>query len=147
MGINPLMSMLSWIGEPKQQGRGEELEVRMLYGVRDSRDQAGQQILFLERIVDVFEKAGVKGGVELFLTGDEGTDKRREVVECNGVDVPVQRRRMTVRDVEEAVGEDKQSAVVYICGVPAMTDEFVEALVSSQGFGMEQRRVLFEKWW
>jgi NAD(P)H-flavin reductase len=54
---------------------------------------------------------------------------------------------MTVGDVEEAVGEDKAAAVVYVCGVPGMTDEFVEALVSPDGFGMDPERVLFEKWW
>lgn len=39
--------------------------------------------------------------------------------------------------------------MVYVCGVPGMTDEFVRALVAPApgGFGMEERRVLFEKWW
>jgi hypothetical protein len=63
------------------------------------------------------------------------------------VRVPCLRRRMTVEDVEEAVGEEKDTAVVYVCGVPGMTDEFVRALVAPKGFGMDPKRVLFEKWW
>jgi NAD(P)H-flavin reductase len=54
---------------------------------------------------------------------------------------------MTVQDVEDAVGGDRDATVVYVCGVPAMTDEFVGALVSPEGFGIDRTRVLFEKWW
>ncbi|KAL2263484.1 hypothetical protein VTK26DRAFT_6600 [Humicola hyalothermophila] len=171
MGINPLMSMLSWIGEQQQQQQkqqrqldgtrqahggggsgGERLEleeVRMLYGVRDPGEGREQQILFLDRVVDVFKTSGVRGGVELFLTGERAGDRKKDVIRCGaGVDVPVHRRRITVKDVEEAVGKGhKDSTAVYICGVPTMTDEFVEALVSPGGFGMEKGRVLFEKWW
>ncbi|KAL2019620.1 hypothetical protein VTK56DRAFT_9435 [Thermocarpiscus australiensis] len=153
MGVNPLVSMLSWIAE---QGPGEcDFEVRVLYSVRDPspgggmlpRDAGG--VLFLERIVRAFESGRVRGRVRLFLTGTASSSSGDgdDVVRCGGVDVPFLRRRMTVRDVEEAVGRDKEAAVVYICGVPSMTDEFVQALVSPEGLGMEKRRVLFEKWW
>jgi NAD(P)H-flavin reductase len=70
------------------------------------------------------------------------------VVKCsNGVDVPFLRRRMAVRDVERAVGKEAEAALVYVCGVPGMTDQFVEALTTPGGLGMDKRRVLFEKWW
>ncbi|AEO62735.1 uncharacterized protein THITE_2038515 [Thermothielavioides terrestris NRRL 8126] len=152
MGINPLMSMLSFIGEQRDRWAG--LEVRVLYSVRDPRHAS--EILFLERIVGLFESGSVKGGLRLFLTGgtapssvqDGNTRGEKDVVRCNnGAKVPFLRRRMSVSDVEQAVGEDKEAAVVYICGVPLMTDQFVEALVSPAGLGMQQKRVLFEKWW
>ncbi|KAK4157579.1 hypothetical protein C8A00DRAFT_29422 [Chaetomidium leptoderma] len=163
MGINPLMSMLSFIGEQQQQQRitgvaaAPDYEVRVLYSVGDPGlvygggvgVREGGGILFLERIASLFRDEKVRGGLELFLTG-QGSFGEREggVVRCSGgVDVPFLGRRMTVRDVEGAVGGDKEAAVVYVCGVPGMTDEFVEALVSPEGFGMDKRRVLFEKWW
>ena len=166
MGINPLMSMLSFIGEQEEEEGGEcwrdKVEVRVLYSVQDpggggsgDGDRDGAGILFLERIVDLFENGKVRGGLRLFLTGGgsasarEGGDAEREVVRCSssGVDVPFLKRRVTISDVEEAVGEDKETTVVYVCGVPTMTDEFVEALVSPEGLGMEEDRVKFEKWW
>jgi NAD(P)H-flavin reductase len=143
MGINPLMSMLSWIAEQQQQ-QHLNLEVQLLYGVRDPGSR--YDILFLERIRGVFEAGLVRGAVRLFLTtSGEGTEGSGE----GERGVPVVRRRMTVRDVKEAVGEDKEGALVYVCGVPGMTDEFVRGLVAPapEGVGMDERRVLFEKWW
>ncbi|KAK4242249.1 oxidoreductase NAD-binding domain-containing protein 1 [Achaetomium macrosporum] len=166
MGINPLMSMLSWLGEQGDDGRFDA-EVRVLYSVKDPRGmnssngndnvdgdgvvREGREILFLERIVELFKApTRLKGGLRLFLTGSEGdrSGNDKNVVKCaDGVEVPFMRRRMAVKDVEEALGCDKEDAVAYVCGVPAMTDEFVQALVSPGGFGMDEKRVLFEKWW
>ncbi|KLU88778.1 glycogenin [Magnaporthiopsis poae ATCC 64411] len=59
-------------------------------------------------------------------------------------------RRINRADLVEAVGPDRRSAVVYVCGVPAMTDEFVRELTAPTdggGVGMEPHRVFFEKWW
>jgi hypothetical protein len=172
MGINPLMSMLSVLGEEQQGGMWGGCEVRVLYSVKDpggcgvnlgtgdgaedggARVRDSKRILFLDRIMGLFEEGRVKGGLELFLTGGErgeAEDAGRaegDVVRCSsGVDVPFLKRRMTVEDVERAVGEDKEAALVYACGVPGMTDEFVEALTSPGGLGIDKRRVLFEKWW
>jgi hypothetical protein len=154
MGINPLVSMLSFIGEEEEREMGG-WEVRVLYGVRGSGggggggEGVGEEILFLERIVGLFRSGRVRGGLRLFLTGGGGGNSEgQDVVKCrDGAEVPFLRRRMTVGDVEEAVGKDKEAAVVYVCGVPTMTDEFVEALVSPEGFGMDRSRVLYEKWW
>jgi hypothetical protein len=150
MGINPLVSMLSFIGEEQQEMGG--WEVRVLYGVRGcggGGEGEGGEILFLERIEGLFRSGRVRGGLRLFLTGGGGGNSEgQDVVKCrDGAEVPFLRRRMTVGDVEEAVGEDKEAAVVYVCGVPTMADEFVEALVSPEGFGMDRSRVLYEKWW
>jgi hypothetical protein len=66
----------------------------------------------------------------------------------------VGRGRCTVRSEKDGdgrcrggVGGEKDAAVVYVCGPPGMTDEFVEGLVGEGGLGMERERVLFEKWW
>ncbi len=159
MGINPLMSMLSFIGE---QGAGpnglDGVEVRMLYTVHEpfgidggggAGAREGAEILFLERIVGLFESGRVKGKLGLFLTGGgERGGVEKQTVSCSGsVEVPFLRRRVTVGDVEEAVGDDKEAVAVYVCGVPSMTDEFVESLTSPHGLGMDPARVLFEKWW
>jgi NAD(P)H-flavin reductase len=172
MGINPLMSMLSWLGE--QANDDVEQEVWVLYSVKDPAARMrsgggggsssssthgvvvrkGEEILFLERIAELFSGGSrrLKGGLRLFLTGSSGDKSSSrnggDVVKCaDGTEVPFLRRRMTVKDVEDAVGSDKEDAVVYVCGMPAMTDEFVQALVCPDGFGMDQKRVLFEKWW
>ncbi|KAK4127431.1 hypothetical protein N657DRAFT_661557 [Parathielavia appendiculata] len=162
MGINPLMSMLSFIGEQQQQQPGEMwrgIEVRVLYSVKDPRGcgvdhvRDSKGILFLDRIVDLIKSGRIRGRLELFLTGgtsdgpSDADGAERHMVRCSGAVVPFSRRRIMVRDVKRAVGVDKEAALVYICGVPAMTDEFVEALTSPGGIGMEKSRVLFEKWW
>ncbi|KAK3299385.1 uncharacterized protein B0H64DRAFT_472527 [Chaetomium fimeti] len=160
-----------------QAGIGVEVEeVRVLYSVKEPEPEpepgnsTGGAILFLERMAGLFGSGRVRGGVRVFLTGGGGRggvgSAVGDAVTAGGgggvgdgpgglgveggderFGVPCVRRRMTVGDVEEAVGEEKEAAVVYVCGVPGMTDEFVEALVAQEGFGMDPRRVLFEKWW
>lgn len=66
--------------------------------------------------------------------------------------IPFHPRRCTVEDdVLKAVGAtpaERRFAVVYVCGVPTMTDEFVAKLTDRRvGLGMEPHRVLCEKWW
>lgn len=169
MGINPMMSMLSHIAESRERYQG--LEVRLLYTVKEPTPISGAQgeghdsiawgveqiqksqgILFLDRIAELFTTTKLQGQIQLFLTGGKkptSAEGRRAnvLVQCGTREVPALRRRMAIVDVEEAIGSDKDAIIVYICGVPTMTDEFVEALVSPGGFGMEQSRVLCEKWW
>jgi len=56
-------------------------------------------------------------------------------------------RRISHEDLFDAIGrEDSRSnTVVYVCGLPTMTDEFVELLKKAPG--MDETRVLCEKWW
>ncbi|KAK3684918.1 hypothetical protein B0T22DRAFT_203010 [Podospora appendiculata] len=160
VGINPLMSMLSALAEDLEDSRlSSGLDVRVLYSMKDpGSPRTASGMLFVERITAVFASSAVKGDMKLFLTrgggdggggggGDGGGGEEDAVSCCNGFKVPFSRRRIVTGDVEDALGEDKQSSVVYICGVPGMTDEFVEALTSADGLSMEPRRVLFEKWW
>ncbi|KAI1288650.1 hypothetical protein F5Y03DRAFT_81175 [Xylaria venustula] len=86
--------------------------------------------------------------------GDGENDEKKDQVEKKDEDeeftIPFHPRRCTVEDdVATAIGNPR-FAVVYVCGVPDMTDEFVAKLTgpqSSGGLGMEPHRVLCEKWW
>ncbi|KAI1319194.1 hypothetical protein F5Y16DRAFT_414320 [Xylariaceae sp. FL0255] len=74
------------------------------------------------------------------------------VVTTTTGDIPFQARRCTIKDVAEAIGPptERRFAVVYVCGIPTMTDDFVAKLTArteAGGLGMEPHRVLCEKWW
>ncbi|KAF3061695.1 Oxidoreductase NAD-binding domain-containing protein 1 [Daldinia childiae] len=155
VGINPLMSMLSSIAET---GADAPFQVQFLYSLKDDDGSGGRRadrLQFVQRLAGIFASGRVKGRLRLFLTGGSGDGGG--VVHCLGEgeeggesDVPFQARRMTVDDIAVAVGdaEERKAAVVYVCSVPTMTDEFVLKLTDMEaGLGMESHRVLCEKWW
>lgn len=143
VGVNPLMSIVSHLAEAADQ----RYSIDFLYSARDpgNANRSASELLFLERLADIFSSDRVRGNLGLFLTsggrGGGGDGK------LPGLDLTFKRRRITVDDVASAVGEYKRSAVVYVCGVPTMTDDFVEGLTSETGVGLERHRVLCEKWW
>lgn len=47
--------------------------------------------------------------------------------------------------LKEGSQDDRSRTVCYVCGPPAMTDEFVAYLALQRGMSAE--RVLCEKWW
>ncbi|KAK7967816.1 oxidoreductase-like protein [Apiospora aurea] len=167
VGINPLIAMVSSLVPPLS------FEVKFLYSVKDPLNSAltlgsaesgvsgeeskGQRdaskILFLDRLAKTFgsgEDGKDKGELKLFLTGGGGQGDEKGAIEVGDTSkVPFVRRRIDISDVEEAVGgpAERRFAVVYVCGVPDMTDMFVEKLRSKDGLGMEPHRVLCEKWW
>lgn len=58
------------------------------------------------------------------------------------VSQPHHRRRMTVADISVVLrGFPKDKTLVYICGPPQFTDEFVGTI------GIPSSRVLMERWW
>ncbi|XDG01895.1 hypothetical protein ABKA04_001510 [Annulohypoxylon sp. FPYF3050] len=151
VGVNPLMSMLSSLAEADHS-----FEVQFLYSLRNDEDRPRQarRMLFVERIASIFATGKVRGRLQLFLTGGAGEgDGEEGVVSCGegeGCNVKFRHRRMTVEGVAAAAGDasERRFAVVYVCGIPTMTDEFVQKLADPQnGFGMEPHRVLCEKWW
>lgn len=142
VGINPLMSMLSSIGE----SRMESLEVELLYSVKVSKDPknvAVSEILFLERLADLF-RTFERGLLKLFLTGTANGDGS---LEWQGGRIAYRGRRIMDRDLEEALGSRgvRKETVCYVCGVPEMTDSIVGWL--SRAEGMSAERVFCEKWW
>ncbi|KAK1987343.1 NADH-cytochrome b-5 reductase [Colletotrichum cereale] len=145
VGINPLMSILSHLAE----GGGSPYNVQFLYSTKTLAEglESGK-ILFLERLAAIYGREKVRGQLKLFLTDMRETPWSSEtVLPCNEVEVPFKKRRMMLEDVAEALGpkEGHGSVVVYICGVPTMTDEFVGKL--THGLGLKRDQVLCEKWW
>ncbi|KAK1968248.1 NADH-cytochrome b-5 reductase [Colletotrichum sublineola] len=147
VGINPLMSMLSHLAERC----GSRYDVQFLYSTKAPAEGLDSgKILFLERLAAIYGRKKVRGQLKLFLTHMQGIPWASEtVLPCKEVEVTFKKRRMTLEDIAEALGlkEEHKSAVVYVCGVPAMTDEFVGKLTSPDGLALEREQVLCEKWW
>ncbi|KAG4432472.1 hypothetical protein IFR05_012038 [Cadophora sp. M221] len=148
VGINPLMSMLSVIAENKRNSPDGKVgfKIVFLYSVRSSPDSGGrsEEILFLARLREIFGILGEEGEFRLFVTGDEGGEGG---FGRDSGGLHVQRRRIKERDLDDALGEkgEREGTVVYVCGVPGMTDQFVE--LTGKAEGMDEKRVLSEKWW
>ena len=141
VGINPLMSILSHLA----QNDPLPFEVKVLYTLRDpGPERSGESILFLERLVRITNQLGIEESLEMYFTSGEGGDG---VIECNENVVGFKGRRIGKEDLWRALGkvEDRKGTVAYICGVPGMTDEFVEAAKNAEA--MDERHVLCEKWW
>lgn len=64
-----------------------------------------------------------------------------------GANHHVHQRRVVQADLIQALGpvSERHGVVAYVCGPSGMTDEFIKVLESQEG--MEERRVLCEKWW
>lgn len=157
VGINPLISMVSHIGE-LDEGSGPK--VTFLYSVRedapaesdnDEDDDPVGRILFMQRLASLYSRESVRGQLKVFLTGGDSSTSTSTVLSCNEEDVPCERRRITTADVDAAVLEgDASNVYVYVCGVPTMTDDFVAHLTGSKdsgGLGLASHQVLYEKWW
>lgn len=72
--------------------------------------------------------------LQLFITAD--TD----------IQYPHQRRRMTGADLKSSIGKfPEDRTLVYICGPPVFTDQFISMAVAQTRLPRE--RVLAEKWW
>ncbi|CAK7233087.1 hypothetical protein SBRCBS47491_008488 [Sporothrix bragantina] len=171
VGINPLISMASYLGEVNRASSeagepgGDGPEVVFLYSVQaeekppqidentdGDEDNVVERIPFLQRLATLFSNQAIRGQLKVFLTGNSG---REDVLSCNEEDVPCLRRRITTADVDDAVlgGSPSNSSrsldnvFVYVCGVPTMTDVFVEHLTGKEGPGLAAHQVLCEKWW
>jgi len=150
VGINPLMSIVSSLATQKKEKGKLGFYIKFLYTTRYLRSDAHpSEILFLERLVSVFDVLGDEGRFELFLTSvqREREDTEIGMLSVAGKQLKVQRRRIHDTDLLDALGsvEERAGTVCYICGVPTMTDEFVEKAKNAKG--IVERNVLFEKWW
>ncbi|KAN0114402.1 hypothetical protein V8E51_003946 [Hyaloscypha variabilis] len=149
VGINPLMSIVSHLEQKKREDGNLGFEVKFLYTTRDlGSNSKPSEILFLERLVSVFENLGSEGQFELFLTsgGVEGKDGSGRIM-IGDKDIAANRRRIHDTDILDSLGpvEGRKGTVCYICGIPLMTDEFVEK--AKKADGVEEANVLSEKWW
>ncbi|KAI5205563.1 hypothetical protein AUEXF2481DRAFT_389924 [Aureobasidium subglaciale EXF-2481] len=142
VGINPLISIFAHLMSlPKRPKK-----VRFVYGSKvEEGPIEASRILFLTRIMELIKKQE-EGDVQLdlFLTAAS----QKQVDEARGLPEHVKLGRIGKDDLEASVGEDRgirQATVAYICGPPAMTDQFVDFLSTRDG--MDKRKVLCEKWW
>lgn len=143
VGINPLMSMLSHISESETG-----LDVRVAYGTKVTGNGL-VDVVFAERIKDLYKEGRLKGVFRLLATGRSTTSSKKETL-SEKAEFEVLPRRISVQDVEDLVGtaDEYGTTAVYVCGPPTMTDEFVAALTSKEeGLGLHQSQVLTEKWW
>lgn len=148
--MNPIMSMVSamhGLGTGAGKVGGMVKEVRMLYG---TKIKDGEQILFYERLKNLAEHWKQSGDLDfeftLFETGTS-LSPRESAQSDRGAAVKHESRRISHADLLKAIGpeDDRENTVVYICGPPQLTDDFVALLQNTPG--MEERRVLCEKWW
>ncbi|TVY18271.1 Oxidoreductase NAD-binding domain-containing protein 1 [Lachnellula arida] len=144
VGINPLMSMLSQLVINREAK--DDFEVQFLYSTKDPGPSNLSRILFLGRVQQLFKALGDKSQLQLFLTQskDKQIDSKSQVA---GEDMSIQRRRIQEEDLLRALGpvDERIDTVCYICGVPGMTDAFVE--LAQKAEGVDARNVFCEKWW
>jgi len=151
VGINPIMSMLSAMSlRAPSWVDGMVRHVRVLYSTRRIDEE---EVLFEERLSRMAEKYRVGHA------GDKLTEVNFEftMYETNGSDAKSEEkgnsatkrkyRRITHDDLTAALGPEnlRGNTLAYACGPPDMTDDFVAFLQKSPG--MEEKRVLCEKWW
>lgn len=143
---SPLISILFHL---HQQSASVLPHIQLLYTTRFPKNGQLSSILFFDRIRQIFEEGSYNRNFTLFLTQCSDFEKNsllgpatgaadRERIVCG---------RMNSRNILDAVGpvEHRRGTVVYVCGVPSMTDDFVSLLRGAEG--MEEKRVLCEKWW
>lgn len=166
VGVNPLMSIVSHLAEGVEGVDGERsscpYDVQFMYSTKvppsppDSFGESSildsEKILFMERLAAIFGREKVRGQMRMFLTGlgpGPASPRSESVLRCNEMDVPFKRRRMGLEDVAEALGPEAErgNVLVYVCGIPSMTDELVESLTSKSGLNLRPERVLCERWW
>lgn len=107
----------------------------------DDEEVDPKKIPFLDRLKRYESDLGDRLSLTLFITGEyEKLDEPEEL--------PWHlTRRMQKDDLDRALGdvEKRKRTLCYVCGPPAMTDEFVQYL--SDLDGLNSSRVLCERWW
>jgi ferredoxin-NADP reductase len=122
--------------------------VRFLYTTRFPSSFDLHKILFFKRLCSVLKsQASDDRFLDLYLTGDSGDIHREESMIRGDLTNRIHRQRLSHEDLIAALGDvkNRKEVVAYVCGPVGMTDEVVELLRSAEG--MEEQRVLCEKWW
>ncbi|GIZ39094.1 hypothetical protein CKM354_000248500 [Cercospora kikuchii] len=154
VGINPLISIFKHLIQLPSQFRPRE--IHFVYATKASTDLDPQKILFLPRLMDLVAVENDHQNVTLscYLTGLGEGDQG--IIEHGKLPNRTFGRRFKEEDLVQAVDgyreesvfglqHEREGTVCYVCGPPRMTDEVVEFLKGSEG--MDERRVLCEKWW
>lgn len=138
---SPLMSIFSHL----MQSSSRPKSIRFLYATRVAGFPIKPaEILFLPRLMELAGSAAVPGTqLSLHVTGVS----REDLAGVSGLPEETTTGRITDEMLEAALGNvaDRAKTLCYVCGPPRMTDAIVEFLKSRRG--MDERRVLCEKWW
>ncbi|KAF6240531.1 hypothetical protein HO173_001199 [Letharia columbiana] len=159
VGINPLLSIITHlILHSDYHG-----QIELLYTSRKGPSGNISSILFVKRIHELFQRdlPQKRHHYTLFCTApfalpstSHSGEKRSNVIRERSGDMhyvgehqSIEYRRFEQKDLETALGpvEERGNTVAYVCGPPRMTDWAVDVLNRSKG--MDQARVLCEKWW
>ncbi|KAH7152975.1 hypothetical protein EDB81DRAFT_439378 [Dactylonectria macrodidyma] len=144
VGINPLMSMMSAMADDGFGG-----DVQLLYAAKVAAGRLAE-VLFVPRIAALFAEQRLRGRPQVFAT--DTSSPASDLVqgledELDKAQLEIRVRRFGPKDLKAAVGQERDSCVVYVCGPPTMTDEVVGILTSTNGVGLEEQQVMTEKWW
>jgi NAD(P)H-flavin reductase len=142
VGINPLMSILSHLAEADRV----PYDIRFIYSFRHDSQESTAKMLFEQRLIDVFAKDNIEGELAIHRTSG-GRQPESNQDSRLSEKLVIRDRKVKEDDVLQALGsvEDRVNTICYICGVPTMTDYFVE--VARKAEGMNPDSVLFERWW
>ncbi|KAG9239294.1 putative oxidoreductase NAD-binding domain-containing protein 1 [Amylocarpus encephaloides] len=145
VGINPLISMLSQIAHTQETTSDSDFfSVSFLY---TTRARPLRETLFLSRLTEAVTSLKDQATATLFRTQPKASSELEAKSEESRSSLAIQERRITAEDILNELGpvEDRSNVVVYVCGPPQLTDEFVE--VAKKAEGMKEENVLCEKWW
>lgn len=138
-------------------------QIELLYSSKGGPSGNMSSILFMERIHKMFEKRYPqrRHHFTVFRTDPSMLLPKHFLIERRSKNVlqrsrdmlyvgehhNVEYRRFTGEDLQTALGPiaEREKVVAYVCGPPRMTDWAVDVLRSSTG--MDEKRVLCEKWW
>lgn len=156
VGINPIIGMISAMSsQGARKLGGIPKRLRILYSSKRAVTTDGQkeEVLFENRIRATVAKWGDRAkevDVQYSFFDTSSKDSQQLGVSDSGLlskNIHLHGRRIQHDDLAEALGSEnlRHSALVYVCGLPNMTDDFVEYLKKMPG--MDEKRVLCEKWW
>ena len=140
-----------------------EGQIELLYSARKGFSGTMSSILFMKQIRKLFEmglpqrrhhytifctnRSTLPSGSHTGKQAIEVIRERRNDTDYVGQHHSVEYHRFEGEDLMTALGpvSEREKTVAYVCGPPAMTDWAVGVLRRS--IGMEEKRVLCEKWW
>ena len=158
---SPLISILSHLNNNADETPASHhpFNINFLYSTKlpeatspEAPETVLDQILFLSRLRQIIRSQSqshrLRITLDLFLTNLR--DASSPLLLEQPDDLSIHPRRINHEDLRTALtgpnGDiQPEETVCYMCGPPAMTDEFVAALRDLMGDGSD--RVFFEKWW
>ncbi|KAH8815936.1 hypothetical protein F5884DRAFT_774299 [Xylogone sp. PMI_703] len=156
---NPKMEITFLYGTRQEPGP-DQTESQIQNQSHDTTQSS--EILFLPRLQSLTahlntSQSNISASLHLYLTPPSFTSTATQTTSArttlpppklNAPNLTLHTRRITPQDILSFLGpiEERKDTACYICGVPAMTDEFVEMLRRGE-VGLDEKNVLFERWW